>query len=118
MFLNLSQVAGTEHADALKDILEEQQRLNKLDTVDYEAVNNLKWKVLKNFILTKERVFNSADLQTVLRINKDWLIPYTAFCYFRDKYNSADFNTWQSHTKYNADEVAGLLDPPLLLIMI
>jgi 4-alpha-glucanotransferase len=112
MFLNLSQVAGTEHADVLTDISEEQQRLNKLDIVDYEAVNKLKWKVIKKlYPLQKEKIFNSADYKQYFQINKEWLIPYTAFCYFRDKYNSADFNTWQSHTKYNADEVVALLDP-------
>lgn len=112
MFLNLAVAAGTEHATVLKSISEEKQRLNKLDSVDYEAVNDLKWKVIKQlYPLQKEKIFASADYKQYFELNKEWLIPYAAFCYFRNKYNSADFNTWQSHTKYNAEEVAGLLDP-------
>lgn len=112
MYLNLAKAAGEKHAKLLNDIAVEQQRLNKLDAVDYEAVNNLKWKVIRQlYPLQKKAVFSSKDYKQYFEINKDWLVPYAAFCYFRDKYNTADFNTWQSHKNYNAEEVAGLLEP-------
>ncbi|CAN5577070.1 4-alpha-glucanotransferase [soil metagenome] len=112
MFLNLAEAAGETHAGLLNDIEEERQKLNKLDAIDYEAVNNLKWRIIKQlYPLQKKKIFASADYKEYFELNKHWLIPYVAFCYFRDKYNSADFNSWQSHKNYNAEEVAALLDP-------
>jgi 4-alpha-glucanotransferase len=112
MFLNLAKAAGDTHANLLKDIAEDQQRLNKLEVVDYEAVNNLKWGFIKQlYPLQKKAVFASADYKQYFELNKHWLVPYAAFCYFRDKYNSADFHTWQSHITYNAEEALALLEP-------
>ncbi|QEC70310.1 4-alpha-glucanotransferase [Panacibacter ginsenosidivorans] len=112
MFLNLAKAAGDIYADLLKDITEEQLRLNKLEAIDYEAVNNLKWNFIKQlYPLQKKTIFASADYKQYFELNKHWLVPYAAFCYFRDKYSSADFNTWQSHKNYNAEEAALLLEP-------
>lgn len=112
MYLNLAKAACDKHMQLVNEIEAERQKLNKLDAVDYEAVNNLKWRVIKQlYPLQQKEIFSSSDYQQYFELNKHWLIPYAAFCYFRDKYNSADFHTWLTHKTYNAEEAAALLEP-------
>ena len=37
--------------------------------------------------------------------NKEWLVPYAAFCYLRDKNKTANFRKWSEFQVYNAEEV-------------
>ncbi|HRI20017.1 MAG TPA: 4-alpha-glucanotransferase, partial [Panacibacter sp.] len=112
MFLNLEQAADAANKYLLDAIGDEQQRLNKLEAVDYEAVNKLKWQVIKQiYQLQKDALFATADYRQYFELNKHWLIPYAAFCYFRDKYNSADFNQWATNKKYNDTEIEALTNP-------
>ena len=110
--LIFAQATDEANKHLLDAVADEQTRLNKLDTLDYEAVNKLKWDVIRQlYPLQKDALFASAEYQQFFDANKHWLIPYAAFCYFRDKYNTADFNQWPSHKTYNAGEVEALLQP-------
>ncbi|HMU71534.1 MAG TPA: 4-alpha-glucanotransferase, partial [Ferruginibacter sp.] len=42
-------------------------------------------------------------------LNRYWLEPYAAFSYLRDKYKTADFNKWQTHSVYNEDAIQELI---------
>ena len=112
MYLNLAQTAG-EYFNILQDaLLKEKERLNKLTDVDYEAVNKLKWEFIKQFYpLQKDALFASNEYKEFYERNKHWLIPYAAFCYFRDKYRTADFNAWPHNKTYNEEEINALLEP-------
>jgi 4-alpha-glucanotransferase len=112
IYLNLQQVTDKANKHLLDATADEQNRINKLDTLDYDAVNKLKWEIIKQlYPLQRDALFASADYQQFFDLNKHWLIPYAAFCYFRDKYKTADFNLWPSHKTYDAGEVEALLQP-------
>jgi 4-alpha-glucanotransferase len=112
MYLNLYHATDKTNIHLLNEIADEQKRLNKLDTLDYDAVNKLKWRIIRQlYPLQKDALFASAEYQQFFELNKHWLTPYAAFCYFRDKYNTADFNQWASHKTYNAKDVEELLRP-------
>lgn len=112
MFLNLGQATNAANKHLLEAITEEAQRLNKLETVDYEAVNQLKWKFIRQiYPLQKDALFALKEYKEYFEVNKHWLIPYAAFCYLRDKFNSADFNHWSSHKTYNDAEIEALIQP-------
>ncbi len=112
MFLSLDQATDDNNKHLLLEIAYEQQRLNKLEAVDYEAVNKLKWQVIKQiYQLQKDALFLTEDYRQFFELNKHWLVPYAAFCYLRDKYKSADFNQWANHKKYNAAGVEQLTSP-------
>jgi 4-alpha-glucanotransferase len=112
MYLNLSQATDEANKHLLDAVADDQTRLNKLDTLDYVAVNKLKWSVIRQlYPLQKDALFASSEYQQFFDANKHWLIPYAGFCYFRDKYNTPDFNQWPSHKTYNAGEVEALLQP-------
>ena len=112
MFLNLNEAAEAANKHILEPSADEQKRLNKLEAVDYEAVNKLKWQLIKQlYPLQKDTLFASQDYQQYFTNNKHWLIPYAAFCYFRDKYHTADFNQWASNKIYNDASIEKLVQP-------
>ena len=36
--------------------------------------------------------------------NKEWLIPYAAFCHYRDIYGTATFSEWPDHKTFTPQE--------------
>ena len=111
MYLHLPNVVLDKNKHLLQGFMDEKLRLNKLDNVDYEAVNALKWSIIKQvYPLQKITLFASDDYQQFFKQNEHWLVPYAAFCYFRDKHKDADFSRWPAHKKYDAAEIKPLLD--------
>lgn len=112
IYLNLQQATHDSNKHIPDAVANEQQRLNKLDALDYQAVNELKWRVIQQlYPLQKDVVFSSKEYKQFFDQNKHWLISYAAFCYFRDKYNTSDFTQWGANQTYNAKEVEILLQP-------
>lgn len=111
MYLHLEDVVQAKNKALLEGLEAEKNRLNALDAVDYEAVNAYKWNIIKQvYPLQKVSLFASDDYQQFFKQNEHWLVPYAAFCYLRDKYNTADFNKWPEHKKYDAEAVKPLLN--------
>ena len=111
MYINPDALATKKNKKLLDAAKEERLALNEKDTVDYEGVNNLKWKLLKEiYALQKKETFASATFKAFYKKNQHWLAPYSAFCYYRDLYNTSDFNNWPAHKIFDADEVTKLLD--------
>jgi 4-alpha-glucanotransferase len=112
MFLNLEKVAGKEFEASIRSLKKKQKQLNDLVDMDYEAVMNFKLGVIHDlYQLQKDRVFSSELYQQFFEENKDWLVPYAAYCYHRDKYNSADFRTWKTNPVYDARQIEKLCAP-------
>lgn len=113
MYLNLSAVVSEENKEILQQFEEECHRLNALPVVDYEKVTDIKWKVIHRiYPLQKEAVFNSADYQEFFNRNKKWLVPYAAFCFLRDKYNTAEYSRWPEHRTYDEAAISQLAQLP------
>lgn len=111
MYINPDALATKKNKKLLDAAKEERLALNEKDTVDYEGVNNLKWKLLKEiYALQKKETFASATFKAFYKKNQHWLAPYSAFCYYRDLYNTSDFNNWPAHKIFDADEVTKLFD--------
>ena len=112
IYLNLEKVAGKEHEGTIKPLRRKKRQLNDLADLDYEAVIRYKLEAITHlYQLQKEQVFTSASYQQFFSENKDWLVPYAAFCYLRDKHNSADFSTWRSHAVYDRSQINKLSAP-------
>lgn len=110
MYINLWQAAEESNKHVVEAVAADFHKLNKLDTVDYDAVNILKWQVLKQlYPLQKDALFASPAYKAYFDTNKHWLIPYSIFCYFRDKYNTADFTIWPTNKTYIEAEAEQLL---------
>ena len=109
MYLNLDALANSKNKKILSTVQEEKEALNQKDAVDYEAVNNLKWRLIEQlYAAQKKETFASSDYKSFYKNNEHWLVPYAAFCYYRDLYKTADFYNWPTNETYNENEAAVL----------
>lgn len=112
IFLNMERLAGKQHAEVLKPFLKKQKDLNALEAVDYEAVLQIKWDIIRRLydLLKADWLKEKAWLEYYAS-NKHWLAPYAAFCWLRDMNGTADASLWSSHTTYQAEDIEKLLSP-------
>jgi 4-alpha-glucanotransferase len=109
IYLNLSEVAGATNMQLLAKVESERQRLNTLETLDYQAVMTLKLDLMKQIYSSQKIVtFKSAAYQKFFGENQHWLIPYGAFCHLRDLFGTSDFNQWGEYRDYDAERIETL----------
>lgn len=92
-------------SEAFKRYETEASALNKLPTVDYEAVHRLKMAFLHD--LYQEigfTVVGSSDYKLFIKKESYWLDAYAAFCSCRDHFKTANFRAWPR--KADTDEIA------------
>ena len=106
LYINLAKVAGKEYASLLTPLKAKQKELNELAVVDYEQVITIKFAVLKQLyqVMGKE-CLEADDFKQFFKTNKHWLESFAAFCYLRDKYDSADFEEWKTNSVYKKEEI-------------
>ena len=81
---------------------EEIETVNALEFVDYDAVSAIKWDFIrKEFARSGKRTLKTKAFAAFFEANKDWLKDYAAFCYLRDKYQTAYFEMWGREKKYS-----------------
>ncbi len=78
------------------------KRLNKLEAVDYESVDKLKWEYFGLLYQDMGKVtLKEADYISFVDENKKWLLPYACFCYLRDKYKTGVINDWKGYEAFS-----------------
>ena len=86
--------------------------LNALPDVDYERVNHLKWEYIRlKYEEEGEAVFGTDAFQTFFARNAEWLCPYAAYSYLRDKFGTPDFSCWGDYAVYDPALVRKLCVP-------
>ncbi|MBS1513253.1 MAG: 4-alpha-glucanotransferase [Bacteroidetes bacterium] len=112
LFLNLEKAAGAAAASVIKPLKKKQQQLNALADMDYDSVIKFKLSAIKEiFAIRKEDFINDTAYFEFFELNRHWLVPYAAFCYLRDKYNTSDFNSWKTHSEYDENAIQRLVSP-------
>ena len=112
LFLNVAEVAGKAQAALLKPFAGQQKALNALEAVDYEAVMQTKWTIVRElFAAQKADFLINTDFIRYFAENQHWLAPYAAFCYLRDKNGTTDFNQWPAYQAYQEKEIEKLVSP-------
>lgn len=103
---------------ALKDAAEKKQfeqlraELNALPQIDYERVNDAKIAYLKTLYAQEgSQVLKSDAFKVFFEEEGKWLVPYAQYCYLRDLYGTADFNSWKSHKVWNENDRKSLSSP-------
>ena len=82
-----------------------QQELNALPQIDYERMNNAKLAYLRELYAQEgSRTMKSEAFKQFFAQNKEWLVPYAAFCHYRDLYGTATFNEWPDHKTFSEKE--------------
>ena len=112
IYINIEKLAGKKHAALIKGAMAQQEALNSLPDIDYEAVMLLKLGALTALYKTmKESWLADAAYQQWYEANQHWLVAYAAFCYYRDKNRTSDFSQWQTGGVYDEKAVAKLIAP-------
>ena len=111
-YLDLNQLPPLH--DALKAAQFEQlrQELNALPQIDYERVNNAKREYMQ-LLYAQEgtAVLKGEEFKTFFAANQDWLVPYAAFCHYRDLYGTATFGQWPDHRTFSDEERKAMSNP-------
>jgi 4-alpha-glucanotransferase len=112
IYVNVEAVAGKKHAEVLKPFQKKQKALNALEVVDYEAVLQMKWEILRQlYALQKADWIQDKDYHSYYESNKHWLAPYAVFCWLRDANGTSDFGQWSKYSKFKQADIDKLLRP-------
>ena len=87
------------------------QELNALPQIDYERVFKAKMDYLR-IVFAQEwtKLSRTADYKRFFEQNQEWLVPYAAFCYYRDAYGTAEFQKWPAEATVDATQKASFKD--------
>ncbi len=83
--------------------------LNDLNAINYEAVSQVKWEYFHEIFRQEgEKTLATSEFKVFFESNKEWLIPYGAYCYLRDKNETPDFRLWHNYTNFNPRNITNL----------
>ncbi|MEQ9427053.1 MAG: 4-alpha-glucanotransferase [Cyclobacteriaceae bacterium] len=112
IYANLNQMGHLDDAKETARFSELQRELNRLETIDYEAVLMAKSEYFKLlFDQDGSKTLSSKDFKAFYKRNNHWLKPYAAFSYLRDLNGTADFSQWGQYSKFNQDAIDKLVSP-------
>ena len=112
MYLDLKQLGKLKNKIKAAAFEKKRKVLNALPAVDYEKVNDAKWKYLRLiFAQEGEAVLASEGFKKFYADNCEWLQPYAAFSYLRDLYHTPDFHQWPHYSEFKTDEIEALCSP-------
>ena len=81
------------------------KELNELPQIDYERMFAAKMDYLREIYAQEgNKVLKSEAFKRFFEQNKEWLVPYAAFCHYRDLYGTATFQEWPDHHELPAKE--------------
>ena len=79
------------------------QELNALPQIDYERMFKAKIAYLRELFAQEwKQVKATKAYKQFFEDNKEWLVPYAAFCYYRDQYGTAVFSQWPKEATVEA----------------
>ena len=88
------------------------QELNALPQIDYEKMFAAKMNYLRELYAQEgSKTLKSAAFKAFFEENKEWLVPYAAFCHYRDIYGTATFSEWPDHHDLPAEEREAMTKP-------
>ncbi|MDQ6755749.1 MAG: 4-alpha-glucanotransferase [Bacteroidota bacterium] len=111
LYVNIDAVAGKKNAFLVNALNKKKKQLNELPELNYEEVMKFKLSVLKELYYADKQFEQDADYLDFFLHNRHWLIPYAAFCFLRDKYETADSTKWKANKTFNEDTVQKLVSP-------
>lgn len=106
MYIDLDQLEALKDAGQRESFEQHRLELNALPEIDYEAVNQYKLEYLHLlFQQMGETSLESTGFRQFFKENKHWLVPYSVFCYLRDKYGTPVFRNWPEHQVYHEEAI-------------
>jgi len=111
VYLNINKIGVLDDENLMIGFAQALSGFNLLETVHYEDVHKIKSKFFKLiFDQQKDFFLNDPPFLKFFDENKEWLVPYAAFCYLRDKNKTANFRKWSEFQVYNAKDINQLCE--------
>ncbi len=111
MYLRLEEVGELSDRDKQSEFDSLRRHLNDLSTVDYERVNNAKAQYLRLIYEQQGQAeMTSESFRNFARKNDFWLMPYAVWSVLRDRYSTADMNSWGDYAAYNPERIARFIE--------
>ncbi|MDR0799035.1 MAG: 4-alpha-glucanotransferase, partial [Dysgonamonadaceae bacterium] len=112
LYLELNAMGTLRNTQRKTYFQELQQKLNALPAVDYEQVDQFKWEFFREiFDQEGDKTLKSKEYLTFFENNKEWLTPYAAYSYLRDKNGTPDFHFWKNYSVYHKEKIDQLCSP-------
>ncbi len=85
-------------------------RLNPLAEVDHPEVMKAKLALTRAIFKKHHRkITSSSGFRSFLDENRDWLVPYAAFCVKRDEFGTADFSLWGEWAVFDREKADAMV---------
>jgi 4-alpha-glucanotransferase len=111
VYLNLQKLGTLKDKKQMKEFAARLAELNAEPHVNFPEVHRLKSRYYKLvFDQEKETFFEKKDYKAFFRENKDWLVPYAAYAYLRDRMKTPDFRQWKEYNSYDKEAIEQLCD--------
>jgi len=112
LYLRIEDMAYAMPAEFAVELDSAREWLNTLEHVDYEEVMKAKLKLTRAvFKKHHKAIISSAGFRDFLADNRDWLVPYAAFCVKRDECGTADFSRWGDWAVFNREMADAMASP-------
>lgn len=109
MYISLSLLGSLNDTANAAFFARKQEELNAMDTVDYEQVVKYKIEYCREYFNQEgAAILNSAEFKEFFAQNESWLIPYAAYCYFRERNGTSDFTKWEEGSVFDKSRVRKL----------
>jgi len=112
VFLNITKIGVLDDESLMVGFIQTLSGFNAQESVHYEEVHKVKSKFFKMvFDQQMDTFLQNAAFLNFFGQNKEWLVPYAAFCYLRDQNKTANFRLWKTHHVYDKLEIENLASP-------
>ncbi|HVJ46614.1 MAG TPA: 4-alpha-glucanotransferase [Luteolibacter sp.] len=109
LYLRIDAMGFGMPEDFTRRLGEMKETLNSLSQVSYESVMQAKISFLREIYgRHRSTIWEDAGFTDFVKENRDWLVPYAAFCLLRDQTGTADFTKWVGWSKFDRKKVDAL----------
>jgi 4-alpha-glucanotransferase len=106
VYLNINKIGVLEDENLMIGFGQAMTGFNALETVHYEDVHKIKSKFFKLiFDQQKDLFLTDPPFLKFFEENREWLVPYAAFCYLRDRNKTPNFRMWPEYQVYNKEMI-------------
>lgn len=113
MYIDLEKMGKLKDEERRRYYLNRRFELNEKEEIDYEAVVETKLAYCKEYIAQEGlgQLLADEGFRSFYERSSSWLVPYAAYCYLRDKFDTADFSQWKQYAVYDKAAINKLCSP-------
>lgn len=112
VYLNLDLLGKINEEKLMDEFSLAKEMLNSKPFVDYVEVTQTKSRYYKCiFDQNWSELKQTKSYKKFFEENQDWLEPYAAFCFLRDRFRTSNFKEWGAWADYDLAKIKKLVNP-------